>query len=126
MCSIIFSLEGSGRGSVTGFEGPGKIERIGITAGKGRIFDGKTHFQETAGLFQTVAGDIGVGRDIQGFPEQAVKGDPVDVHAFAEGFHIEFRFVAVCLDEQDGGGEAVILPVGIQGGGTRKAVRIKA
>ena len=42
MCSIIFSLEGSGRGSVTGFEGPGKIERIGITAGKGRIFDGKT------------------------------------------------------------------------------------
>ena len=49
MCSIIFSLEGSGRGSVTGFEGPGKIERIGITAGKGRIFDGKTHFQETAG-----------------------------------------------------------------------------
>lgn len=126
MCSIIFSLEGSGRGSVTGFEGPGKIERIGITAGKGRIFDGKSHFQKTAGLFQTVAGDIGVGRDIQGFPEQAVKGDPVDVHAFAEGFHIEIRFVAVCPDEQDGGGEAVILPVGIQGGGTRKAVRIKA
>ena len=126
MCSIIFSLEGSGRGSVTGFEGPGKIERIGITAGKGRIFDGKSHFQKTAGLFQAVAGDIGVGRDVQGFPEQAVKSDPVDVHAFAEGFHIEIRFVAVCLDEQDGGGEAVTLPVGIQGGGTRKAVRIKA
>ena len=35
---------------------------------------------------------------------------------FAEGFHIEIRFVAVCPDEQDGGGEAVILPVGIQGG----------
>lgn len=126
MCSIVFSLEGSGRGSVTGFEGPGKIERIGITAGKSRIFDGKTHFQKTAGLFQAVAGDIGVGRDMQGFPEQAVKSDPVDVHAFAEGFHIEIRFVAVRPDEQDGGGEAVILPVGIQGGGTRKAVRIKA
>ena len=102
-------------------KGPGKIKGIGKAAGKRRVFHGEAHLQKLFPLLQTVMGNIPIGRHPQFPGKKTVKRDPVHMHGSAEPLHVKVRLMIITLNQQQRGGQPIIL---LTGGNLRRRKNI--
>ena len=101
-------------------KGPGKIKGIGKAAGKRRVFTEKP-ISRSFSPAPDGNGKYTHWGDTPSFPEKTVKRDPVHMHGSAEPLHVKVRLMIITLNQQQRGGQPIIL---LTGGNLRRRKNI--